>query len=293
MLQATYRSVALVCCVLALSGFELLRSENSDVVRGNREMAAKKYEQALAAYEAAQKDLPQDDGVAYNRGVALYKLGRWDDAAKALSQASRSADDSLRQRAFYNLGNVQFQKKAYADAAASYQQALRLNPADAAAKWNLELALRELEKEEKKKKQDQQKQDQQKQDQQKQDQQKQDQQKQDQQKQDQQKQDQQKQDQQKQDQQKQDQQKQDQQKQDQQKQDQQKQGQQKQDQQKQDQQKQDQQKQGQQKQQQPQKALPQGLKQTLDALDRNDRDLQKRRLLMRHRGQRRPPRQDW
>jgi Ca-activated chloride channel family protein len=166
------------------------------------------------------------------RASAAYKANNFDQAS-----ADFYTDDTA--TGHYNRGNALAKAGKLDDAIEAYDSALALEPnmEDAIANKSLVSQLKEQQQEQN---QDQQSQDQQNQDQQNQDQQNQDQQNQDQQSQDQQSQDQQNQDQQSQDQQNQDQQSQDQQSQDQQNQDQQSQDQQSQDQQSQDQQSQDQ-----------------------------------------------------
>jgi Ca-activated chloride channel family protein len=169
------------------------------------------------------------------RASAAYKANNFDQAS-----ADFYTDDTA--TGHYNRGNALAKAGKLDDAIEAYDSALALEPnmEDAIANKSLVSQLKEQQQEQQEQNQDQQSQDQQNQDQQNQDQQNQDQQNQDQQSQDQQSQDQQNQDQQSQDQQNQDQQSQDQQSQDQQNQDQQSQDQQSQDQQSQDQQSQDQ-----------------------------------------------------
>ena len=179
------------------------------------------------------------------RASAAYKANNFDQAS-----ADFYTDDTA--TGHYNRGNALAKAGKLDDAIEAYDSALALEPnmEDAIANKSLVSQLKEQQQEQQEQNQDQQSQDQQSQDQRSQDQQSQDQQSQDQQSQDQQSQDQQSQDQQNQDQQSQDQQSQDQQNQDQQNQDQQNQDQQSQDQQNQDQQSQDQQSQDQQSQDQ-------------------------------------------
>lgn len=123
-----------------------------DVERGNRLFREGRYEAAVAAYRTALEDGKDGPVVHYNLGTALLRLGRYDEADRHLNAALRSIEPELRRRAFYNLGNRFLDaghaegdggaKRELLDAAvASYKQALRLDPADADAKWNLELAL--------------------------------------------------------------------------------------------------------------------------------------------------------
>ncbi len=215
---------------------------DATIAEGNRAFAAQQYDAALEKYTHAQMSAPIFAEPFYNAANVFYKQGAFEQAQALLQQALTRSNDKIAEFLQYNLGNAAYNAQQFEQAIAAYEDALRLNPDDADAKHNLELALLQ------KQQQDQQNQDQQNQDQQNQDQQNQDQQNQNQQNQDQQNQNQQNQDQQNQDQQNQDQQNQDQQNQDQQNQNQQNQGQQ--NQQQQNGQPQDQQNQGQQNQQQ-------------------------------------------
>ena len=175
------------------------------------------YKEAISNFLTKSVENPTNKELKFNLGNSYYKGQNYQEAYNIFNELKDASDKKMSQRAYYNLGNTSFRLGKLEEAIEQYHKATTLDPSDKDAKFNLELARKELKKriEENKKRQDQQKQDQQNQDQQNQDQQNQDQQNQDQQKQDQQKQDQQKQDQQKQDQQNQEQQKQDQQKQEQ------------------------------------------------------------------------------
>ena len=60
-----------------------------------------------------------------------------------------------RRTAFYNLGNAFFKKEKFKEAVEAYKRALTLDPHDARAKWNEEIALQKQKEEEKKKKDEQ------------------------------------------------------------------------------------------------------------------------------------------
>ncbi|MBK8479590.1 MAG: tetratricopeptide repeat protein [Proteobacteria bacterium] len=147
---------ALLLLLVPLFGgaFDLLRTRNAAVERGNAELAAGRAKEALAAYDEALAAQPDAQGVHYNRGVALHRLGQHDAARQALLRATQGEDRALRAKSFFNLGDVDFEQKRFAESATAFQQALRLDPRHRAAKWNLELALRRREQEEKKQRQD-------------------------------------------------------------------------------------------------------------------------------------------
>lgn len=131
-----------------------------ELERGNRYYRAGKYTEAVREYEKAIKNGSESPEVRYNLGTALLQLGRYEDAERHLRLALREMRADVRQRAYYNLGNrflEQARKGAdqqttgqLLDAALdSYKHALRLEPTDMDAKWNLELTLREQEKQNK------------------------------------------------------------------------------------------------------------------------------------------------
>lgn len=134
-----------------LMGFNPLRASNTNIEEGNAQMGAKKYDEALKYYDKAAKELPDDPGVQYNRGIALYRLGRFEEAREALNRSTTASDNGIRSKSFYNLGNALYELKRYAEAADAYKNALRTSPKQESAKWNLELALKRQQEEEKKK----------------------------------------------------------------------------------------------------------------------------------------------
>ncbi|MGH7702800.1 MAG: VWA domain-containing protein [Gemmatimonadales bacterium] len=91
------------------------------------------------------------DTAFYNAGTAALESGQLGVARRALLQAARSLDPSLRYRALYNLGVVALRAAAadssprealLEEAAEHLREALLLQPSSVRAKWNLELATR-------------------------------------------------------------------------------------------------------------------------------------------------------
>jgi Ca-activated chloride channel family protein len=138
----------------ALFGFDLFKSSNHDVQQGNAAMKAGKAEDALAAYDKAAAKLGNDPAVHFDRGAALSALSRFDEAAEEFLRATEAKDGTLKESAFYNLGNAFAKKNKFKEAIEAYKRALALDPRDASAKWNLELAQKQQKEEEKKKQDD-------------------------------------------------------------------------------------------------------------------------------------------
>jgi Ca-activated chloride channel family protein len=158
---ARVRAALLVLALPLLVGFDLVQSPNRAVEDGNARLKAGKAEEALGHYDKALKSLAAEPGAHFDRGAALFALGRFEESAQEFLRATEARTAPLKEAAFYNLGNGYFKLEKYGEAIAAYRRALNLDPSDAKAKWNLELAL--------KKKKDQDDKDKQKKDQQSQD----------------------------------------------------------------------------------------------------------------------------
>ncbi len=109
-----------------------------------------RFAEAAESYANRDMDNPKDIRYRYNRGCADYQASDFKGAMAAFSSVLKRTDDpQTRVKATFNLGNVAFKQKDYVSAKAYYQQALVLDPANENAKFNLEMALRELEKQKK------------------------------------------------------------------------------------------------------------------------------------------------
>ena len=120
-----------------------------------------RFADAAKRYADQDMDNPRDIRYRYNRGCADYQASDFKGAMAAFSSVLKRTDDpETRIKAVFNLGNAAFKQKDFASARAYYQQAIVLDPTNENARFNLELALRELENQ--KKKEEKQKQQQQK-----------------------------------------------------------------------------------------------------------------------------------
>jgi Ca-activated chloride channel homolog len=128
----------------------LLLACTGDARRGERLYLEGRYAEADSAFQRALA-ADSSPGVAYGAGNALYRLERYEGAAKRYHLAI-AQDGRLKQRGLYNLGNALVRAAEESPEKAeplhraieAYEEALRLDPSDADAKWNLELALKRL-----------------------------------------------------------------------------------------------------------------------------------------------------
>jgi Ca-activated chloride channel family protein len=100
-----------------------------------------KYDEALAQYRKAQVQSPESDIIRYNIGCTLYKKGEYGEAENGFADVASSLEaKKLWAKAYYNFGNTLFKNGKLNDAIESYKRALRINPDDMDAKYNLEFA---------------------------------------------------------------------------------------------------------------------------------------------------------
>ncbi len=122
-----------------------LEKNHPKVEAGTESFEAGRFDEALARYDEALAERPADARVHYNRGLALHKLGRHDEAKQALQQAlDLDRAGELKGKAHFNLGNVAVAAGDRQQAVKEYRQALRANPDDELARHNLEVVLKNL-----------------------------------------------------------------------------------------------------------------------------------------------------
>ncbi len=90
--------------------------------------------EALHHAERAVALDPQNADAHYNRGTALLRGGRMEEAARSLGEALRIDPDLS--RAHTNLGGIRFHQGDVERALAHWEKALRINPDDALANYN-------------------------------------------------------------------------------------------------------------------------------------------------------------
>ena len=114
------------------------------VERGLKAYDEGRFEDALREFTAAEHEAPGHPALEYNRGNALYRLGRYDEAREAYHRASEAAGPSLKERDLYNMGNALAQLGDTKGAIGAYRKALVMEPRDEAARHNLEVLLRKI-----------------------------------------------------------------------------------------------------------------------------------------------------
>ena len=106
-----------------------------------------KFSIAEADYRKAISLNPADEKGKYNLGTAYYGKSKNTEALNRFKQAASVATEKLeKHRAFHNLGNSFMNEKNYTEAVEAFKNALRNNPTDDESRYNLALAKDMLEK---------------------------------------------------------------------------------------------------------------------------------------------------
>jgi Ca-activated chloride channel family protein len=128
-------TLSLVLAAYAADVGGLMRQGNGLYNRG-------KYDEALSRYQMAEVLEPDATAIHFNLGNALFRLGRYQEAARELELVMIDKKPERRANAMYNLGNVAFKTGQLDPAIKAYAGALAINPNDKQAKQNLEFCLK-------------------------------------------------------------------------------------------------------------------------------------------------------
>lgn len=140
-------SYTIVVVVILLMSIPAKAQERKLVRKGNELYAQQKYAEAAKAYQEALKKQPTFTPGAFNLGNALVQQKQYEAARKVMSNAAKTTKDPMLQSgANYNTGNTYMSEQQWQQAVDAYKQALRKNPRDVDAKYNLSYALAKLKK---------------------------------------------------------------------------------------------------------------------------------------------------
>lgn len=158
-------TVAMLC--VTLSGFS--QDDKKYIRKGNREYGKGNFSDAEIMYRRASDENQRSPEATFNIGDALYRQEKFEDAGKQfLDNTTQTVDEAKQSAGWYNLGNSLLQANKVQESIDAYKNALKLNPENLAAKYNLGYAQNLLQKQQQQQQQ-QQKQQQQDKDQQQQD----------------------------------------------------------------------------------------------------------------------------
>lgn len=133
-------------------------SRQGNVKNGTKSFHDGKYEDAIKSYQSALAKDEESDIINFNLGTTYFKNGDYEKAVEHLNKTLLSESSELKQKAYYNLGDVNYKygigfeskdiQKAISELNSSlknFKQAIDLDGKDIDAKNNFEFVKKELE----------------------------------------------------------------------------------------------------------------------------------------------------
>ncbi len=132
---------------LTVSLWVQAQSDKTLVRQGNKSYQSSNYSQAELDYRKALDRNPNSLTGSFNLGDAIYQQEDFQKAAETFAKiANADVSKEQKSKSFYNLGNSFLKAKQYEQSIEAYKMALRNNPADDDARYNLDYARQMLKK---------------------------------------------------------------------------------------------------------------------------------------------------
>ena len=146
-------AIAITCLLLVF--LANAQKSNNEILKGNEAYKKGDFKNAETEYDNALKVDGKNATALFNKGNALQKQGKLDEAAKQYESTVENSTNLLVQsKALYNKGVAEAKQKQWQQAVGSFKQALRLQPTDIEARDNLQKAMNEIKKQQEKNPQD-------------------------------------------------------------------------------------------------------------------------------------------
>ena len=127
--------LALMLSVLAMPA----QTVEKQIRKGNRQYHRNNFTEAEVLFRKALEAKPTSAEAQFNLGDALYKQEHWQEAMEAFQKVlDITPDAKLKSKATFNMGNCLLEQGKYYDAFNIYKIALKFNPENSDALYNLE-----------------------------------------------------------------------------------------------------------------------------------------------------------
>lgn len=132
-----------IFCVMAFS--VAAQQPKKEVREGNKLYKEENYKGAAESYKKALQKKPNYTPGLFNLGNAQYQQKEFEQSRKIYEGAAKTVKEKeVQSAANYNIGNTYLEEKKYKEAIEAYKEALRKNPQDEQAKYNMSYALEML-----------------------------------------------------------------------------------------------------------------------------------------------------
>jgi Ca-activated chloride channel family protein len=152
--------IAALLLLITLSAARTASAQNAnpDIRSGNRYYKQQQLDKSIQQYQSAVKKAPANPTANYNLGNAQFRKNDYDQAAKAYDATiTNSQDKALKEKGYYNKGVAMVKQKKLQESIDAWKQALKLNTDDTEARENLEKALSQQKQQQQQQQKDQQK----------------------------------------------------------------------------------------------------------------------------------------
>jgi Ca-activated chloride channel family protein len=131
---------SLVLILLGCTQIGSAQKSIKEIRQGNKHYEKSEYQEAEQSYrDALEANNFNYDEATYNLANALYMAEDNELAIKEFSRITElSANQEIRQKAFHNLGNAYFKEGKLKESVEAYKNALRINPNFEDARYNME-----------------------------------------------------------------------------------------------------------------------------------------------------------
>lgn len=147
-----YKITILLLLNILFVSVSFAQQENPFIRQGNKQFEEGKYKEAEIDYRKALEKKPLSPKSSYNLGSSLYRQENYEEAMRNFSDAGRmmkETDVKDRAASMYNLGNALLKGDKLEESIEAYKQALRLNPNDEDARYNLAYAMNQQQQQQK------------------------------------------------------------------------------------------------------------------------------------------------
>ena len=145
------KKISIVLCSACLFTIVTLRAsaqpENKTIREANKLYKKGDFGKALPEYRKAVQQNPNNPVAKYNLASAQFRNNKFEEAEKTFSDANAIAPtDAMKEKTVYNKGVALSKQKKLLESIEAYKDALKLDPSDEDARFNLQKALEELRK---------------------------------------------------------------------------------------------------------------------------------------------------
>jgi len=157
--KMSYRILSIIVLILVTAVPLAGQKEKKYTRQGNRDYSDNNFSDSEILYRRAIDVDPSFNKAVFNLGDALYKQEKYEEAVNSFEDLSQKEPDKEKLAgSYYNLGNSLLKAGKIEESIEAYKNALRNNPGNMEAKYNLAYAqdlLREQQEQDKDRKQDQ------------------------------------------------------------------------------------------------------------------------------------------